>query len=203
MLESRKDIQTTTEKIIKGVIFLGNPGKQYQHTRHNMGWLVCGVLPFLDHATWQKKFKGVYTQIAVTGIQRLFLKPETYMNLSGESVREMNHFFKLMPHEILVVHDDIELEFGCIDFKKGGGLAGHNGLRSIVSNLGTQDFYRFRLGISRPDNGDVSSYVLHQFSEDEQLELHGYLTKAADALLYCLQEGIGPAMDTYSKKSVV
>ncbi len=189
--------------MIKIVTFLGNPGSQYQQTRHNVGWQIAGNLPGLEFVQWQNKFKGLYVQKNIAGDKVTFLKPQTFMNKSGESVQALMHFFKLTPQELLVVHDDIELDFGFVGFKKGGGLAGHNGLRSVADILKTKDFYRFRFGVSRPTHGNVSSFVLSKFSADEQIVLSGVLTKAGEMLEFCFQEGIKSALQDYQKVKLI
>jgi len=189
--------------MIKLTAFLGNPGKTYAKTRHNIAWLLTQETPFTRHVRWKKKFQGRYAEKIIVGEKCIFLKPETYMNKSGESVRASAQFFHINAQEVLVVHDDIELAFGQIAFKMDGGLAGHNGLRSIASALGTRNFHRLRLGISQPPNSDVSSYVLRPFSSEEQEVLPRYLEKAAEALQYCLTEGIELAEKKYTKTMVL
>ncbi|MCK5076263.1 MAG: aminoacyl-tRNA hydrolase [Calditrichia bacterium] len=189
--------------MIKAIILLGNPGRQYEETRHNIGWKVGDNLSFFYQLDWQKKFKGVYSQILINVENFSFLKPQNFMNLSGESVQPFMKFFKLSPEEIIVVHDDLELDFGKIDFKKGGGLGGHNGLRSISQQIGDKNFYRFRIGIGRPARGDVTSHVLGKFTPDEQISLPILLEKSAQALEYCLENGINTAIKKYSKVKVI
>jgi len=189
--------------MIKLAAFLGNPGIQYEHTRHNIGWKIASESSFLYGLDWQQKFKGVYARKMINREKVLFLKPQTYMNKSGESVQALMRFFKIESQDLLVVHDDVELDFGQVGFKKGGGLAGHNGLRSIASALSGPNFYRFRLGISRPTRGDVSSYVLGKFSPDEREALPLYLQKASAALEYCLCENIESAVKKYKKVTLI
>lgn len=149
----------------KMVVLLGNPGKQYEKTRHNVAWMIEPHLSF--EIIWQKKFKGMFASHTQNGTTLYFLKPLTYMNKSGESVASASAFFKITIPEILVVHDEVELQLGLADIKYGGGLAGHKGLKSISSSTGSQDFVRFRIGIGRPNRGDVSDHVLGTFSPEE------------------------------------
>lgn len=135
------------------------------NTRHNAGFLFCDYL--YPNASWQTKFHSLYAQDGNTRI----LKPVTYMNLSGTAVSECTSFFKIKPEEVLVVHDDLELDFGTAKLQRGGGLQGHNGLRSIKERLGSGEFYRLRLGIGRPRHGDVRLYVTSPFSEDDRIKL--------------------------------
>ena len=185
--------------MIRLVAFLGNPGREYEQTRHNIGQKLSDNVSVLNYSTWQKKFKGLYTHHIINREKIFFLKPETYMNKSGASVLALMQFFKIDKSELLVVHDDIELNFGQLSIRQGGGLAGHNGLRSIVNVLNAKDFYRFRLGISRPERGDVSSHVLGKFNNDEQELLPRYMDKACEALEYCLENSIEAGIKKYPK----
>lgn len=189
--------------MIKLIIALGNPEQKYAFTRHNIAWQVIENLSFANSLTWQAKFKGEYADYSIEREKVFFLKPKTYMNKSGESVQPFMHFFKIKVDEILVVHDDIELDFGVVGFKNGGGLGGHNGLRSIASSLGTRDFKRFRLGISRPTHDDVTSYVLGKFSQDEQTVLPLYLEKAVKLLELCFTENFESLEHKFKKINVL
>ena len=185
--------------MIKLVTFLGNPGRQYEFTRHNVAWFIADELSKNFALNWQTKFKGLYCQQRVGGQAVYFLKPETFMNKSGESVVALTQFFKIEPRQMLVVHDDIELDFGWCGIKKGGGLAGHNGLRSIAALLGTRDFFRLRIGVSRPVHGSVNSYVLSKFSRDELIMLPLLIEKTTRLLETCLSKDIETCLEKYSK----
>ncbi|OQY34050.1 MAG: aminoacyl-tRNA hydrolase [Spirochaetaceae bacterium 4572_59] len=163
----------------KLIVLLGNPGSQYEQTRHNASWLCQAYLPSVDSLSWKEKFNGKYCDYGLPGQSIRLLKPETFMNKSGESAGKAATFFKVKPEEILVVHDELELPFGTVQFRKGGGLGGHNGLRSLKQHLGTGDFYRYRLGISRPPHGDVSRWVLSPFSGEEKPLLSVYWERSA------------------------
>jgi len=189
--------------MIKLVAFLGNPGSQYEQTRHNVGWQIAETLATLEYVQWQNKFKGLYVQEHAGSEKVTFLKPQTFMNNSGESVQAIMHFFKFTPQELLVVYDDIEMNFGFVGFKKGGGLAGHNGLKSVANILKTKDFFRFRFGVSRPTHGNVSSFVLSKFSTDEQIVLSVVLKKSGEMLEYCFLEGIETAVQKCQKVKLV
>ena len=184
--------------MIRLVAFLGNYGRTYENTRHNAAWLFADSLPFAHRLSWQHKFKGAFcsldasrlaswaeeyhldTSNAQTASDAIyFLKPETYMNASGESIGELANFYKLTADHILVVHDELELPPGTIGLKKGGGLGGHNGLRSTKAVLNTADFWRFRFGIGRPDNPDVADYVLSPFTSDERITMAQTFSAAA------------------------
>ena len=189
--------------MIKLIIALGNPDTKYAQTRHNIAWQVLPYLSFYDNLRWQEKFKGKYATHAIQGQKVFLLTPQTYMNKSGESVQPFMNFFRLELAEILIIHDDIELDFGVVGFKTGGGLAGHNGLRSIAASLGSNDFNRFRLGISRPVHGKVDSYVLGKFSEDEQVVLPIYLQKAANLFEQCLIEPFDACERKFKKENLI
>ncbi len=168
--------------------YLGNPGKKYEATRHNLAWIMLEYTGFAGSLNWNAKFKAKYARLA--NPESIHLKPETLMNLSGESAAAALGFFKLAPGSMIVVHDDLELPFGTVQLKKGGGTGGHNGLRSIVKLTGSPDFFRFRMGISRPPAGrDVASWVLSRFSEDEEALLPDYCRLAAAYFETILRNG--------------
>jgi PTH1 family peptidyl-tRNA hydrolase len=188
------------------IIGLGNYGKKYEHTRHNIGWDVFEELSFASDLRWQEKFKGhyaVYQNTQMSNDKIYFLKPQTYMNLSGESVQPLMAFFKINLDNILVLHDELDLPFGTIAFKKGGGLAGHNGLKSITASLGSQDFKRVRIGIGRPVHGDVSNWVLSGYTGEDLDFFRPYLKGTADAIEEYIKVGFDKAATTYSKKKIV
>jgi len=172
--------------------FLGNKGRKYELTRHNLAWIMIKKLSYYDSLIWNTKFKGEYSQNR-NGGQQILLKPQTLMNNSGQSVSAALSFFKLKPVNLLVIHDDLELPFGTVQLKKSGGTGGHNGLRSIIGLCGSPDFYRLRMGISRPPGGrDVSSWVLSRFSEDEEAVLDDYCSRAAAIYEEAVSNEIAP-----------
>ncbi len=183
---------------IKLIVGLGNPGSKYEDTRHNIGMM---ALDRLDNFNWKSKYKGLFSQLDENGNRFYFLKPQTYMNLSGESIRALCDFFKIGPQEVLVLHDELDLPLGTIAFKKGGGLAGHNGLKSTAQHLGTNDFYRLRMGIGRPVHGDVSNFVLSSFQGDENIIVDKQLDGTCDALRMLMKSGYERAANKYSRKS--
>ncbi|MBN2411245.1 aminoacyl-tRNA hydrolase [candidate division KSB1 bacterium] len=190
--------------MIKVVTFLGNPGEEFAQTRHNISWMMADCCEPLKNLAWLKKFKGVYAVQIYNGEKIYFLKPHEFMNKSGESVQYLLHFFKIKPENLLIVHDDIELDFGWIALKKGGGLGGHNGLRSIAQRLGTHDFYRLRLGISKPDEDDeLTPYVLGKFNPEEKEQLLDFLQKSVQALEYILNRGKETAIKKYKKVNLL
>jgi PTH1 family peptidyl-tRNA hydrolase len=166
---------------IRLCVFLGNPGRQYRDTRHNAGFLLADHHPDLAHETWRSKFHADYCDVrqSRSGIRYTAIRPAGYMNRSGVSVSEAATFFHITAPAILVVHDDIELPFGTVGFRRGGGMAGHNGLRDIAQRMGNQQFARLRIGISRPRSGAVQSHVLGRFNTDEQAALDDILEAAS------------------------
>ena len=165
------------------VVGLGNPGGEYAGHRHNVGWMVVEELARRHGASWRGKFNGQVAELRLDGHRVALLKPETFMNESGRSVGAAARFFKLEPDAILVVHDEIDLDRGRLQARLGGGLAGHNGLRSIAAHLKTPDFLRLRVGVGRPGRGDPrkpADYVLSNFdAEDDREDL---VARAADAV---------------------
>ena len=159
-------------------VFLGNPTKEYAKTRHNAGFIAADTL--FPNLRWQVKFHSAYAKEG----SMIYLKPMTYMNLSGTAVSEAASFFKIKSDEILIVHDDLELPLGCAKYQQGGGLQGHNGLRDIKQRLGNDNFYRFRIGIGRPVHKDVRLYVTSDFTKDETVILSQLLTKAKDTFIF-------------------
>lgn len=184
--------------MIQLVAFLGNYGKEYENTRHNTAWLFEKSLPFSSSLSYQNKFKAEFAATDYEDIVRklnggelkalpenapkkiYFMKPLTYMNLSGDAVGEAARFYKIPASDILVVHDEIELPPGTLSLKWSGGLGGHNGLRSIKSVFGTPDFWRLRLGVGKPSDGNVAEYVLGNFSQDEQITLSQVFVKCTE-----------------------
>ena len=173
----------------KLLVFLGNTGARYARTRHNAGWMLLDREPFSGAKNWQQKFKALWTRITISDISVLLLKPQTMMNLSGESVQAAMRYFRYEPNVVLVAHDDVELAFGQVGIRLGGGLAGHNGLRSIANRLSTRDFWRLRIGIGRPGRGDLHDHVLGRFFPEEEIVLPSILDKTAALLQTGLRSG--------------
>jgi PTH1 family peptidyl-tRNA hydrolase len=184
------------------IVALGNPGPKYELNRHNIGWLAVDQLKILKDAIWKEKFKGVYCEISYNGAKVYFLKPYTYMNLSGESVQALIQFFKIDIPNILVIHDELDLPWGEINYKTGGGLAGHNGLKSIAQCTGSQDFLRLRIGIGRPQHGSVSNWVLSDFPVSANVELERVLNFTEESIEYYLKNGMQKTANKYNKKNI-
>lgn len=182
------------------IAFLGNPGRQYQRNRHNVGMLFCDAIPEFSRLTWKSGFKGVWSSFDTQSTKIYCIKPGTFMNLSGESVREIAQYFHIPKESILVVHDELELAFGTIGLKFGGGLGGHNGLRSMNQCFQGPDFWRLRFGIGRPDHSDVAAYVLSNFSEEESRLLAEKVFPGAIPLIAPILRGDAPVCDKTTAK---
>lgn len=156
--------------MIKLIVGLGNPGRQYEKTRHNAGFLFLDRLVSDSNCDWvrESRFDGLLAEIEVAGGKVLMLKPSTFMNRSGQAVGRVARYYKLVPDEILVIHDELDFDAGVVKLKKDGGHAGHNGLRDIIAHLGAKEFYRLRIGIGRPPAGKVvADFVLSSPSNNE------------------------------------
>lgn len=192
----RGDGASTLDLLVAG---LGNPGREYERTRHNLGWLVLDELARRHGGSWRSKFSGSFAEVRL-GDQRLgLLKPETFMNESGKAVGEAARFYKVEPEGLLVVHDDVDLEPGRLQARAGGGLAGHNGLRSLAQHLGSQEFERLRIGVGRPGRGDrrsVSDWVLSGFAPEDDLE--ALVARSADAVETIAAEGLEAAQTHFN-----
>jgi PTH1 family peptidyl-tRNA hydrolase len=171
---------TSLDLLVAG---LGNPGREYARNRHNVGWMVVDELARRHGGSWRSKFSGQLAEIRLDGHKVALLKPETYMNESGRSIGGAASFFKIDPDAVLVVHDEGDLDLGRLQLRLGGGLGGHNGLRSIASHLKTQDFLRLRVGVGRPGRGDprpLADYVLADF--EPHYDAAALIASAADAV---------------------
>lgn len=180
---------------------LGNPGREYAANRHNVGFMVCDELAQRHGGSWRVKFSGELAEVRVDGRRVALLKPQTYMNESGRSVSAAVRFFKVPPEQLLVVHDEVDLDPGRLQGRLGGGLAGHNGLRSVAAALGTQEFLRLRVGVGRPERGDprpLADFVLAGFPEDVDVE--GLVARAADAAEAVARDGLDEAQQRFNER---
>jgi PTH1 family peptidyl-tRNA hydrolase len=181
------------------VVGLGNPGREHESDRHNAGWMVVDELARRHDGSYRSKFSGKLAEIRLGDLKLALLKPETYMNLSGNSLGAAARFYKLPTEQIVVVHDDVDLDPGRIQLRLGGGLAGHNGLRSIRQALGSAEFLRARLGVGRPGRGDrrpVADYVLAPFAPEEDAD--AWVTRTADAVETLARDGLDAAQRAYN-----
>jgi len=189
---------------IKLIVGLGNPGPKYLWTRHNAGFIVLDRFASLNGiAVSKKNFAGLYGEGNLQGNRLLLLKPQTFMNLSGRSVAEALRFHKLTPADLVIIHDDLDIPFGQIKLKEGGGHGGHNGLRSLHQELGTSDYTRLRVGIGRPGRGDMADYVLNNFAKGEMDSLPQLVDGIVDGLEMYLREGLPKTMSLYNNRDLL
>lgn len=184
------------------VVGLGNPGREYAATRHNVGFMVADELARRLGGSWRAKFSGDLAEVRLDGLRLALLKPQTFMNESGRSVGAAARFFKVEPDDLLVVHDEVDLEPGRLQARLGGGLAGHNGLRSVAQHLGTPEFGRLRIGVGRPKRGDprpVADFVLSDFSPE--LDVDSLVGRAADAVETVATEGLEEAQNRFNERA--
>jgi peptidyl-tRNA hydrolase, PTH1 family len=184
----RGEPASTLDLLVAG---LGNPGREHERDRHNAGFMVVDELARRHSGSFRQKFGGRLAEVRVDGARLALLKPETYMNESGGSVQPAARFYKVEPARLLVIHDEVDLDTGRLQVRLGGGLAGHNGLRSIAGRLGDQGFLRLRVGVGRPERGDprpVADYVLSSFAPDDDVE--ALVSNAADAVEALVADGL-------------
>ena len=194
----RRESAPSLDLLVAG---LGNPGREYAGHRHNVGHMVAEELGRRHGASWKGKFSGRVADVRLDGHRVALLKPETYMNESGRSVGAAVRFYKLPPESLLVVHDEIDFDPGRLQARLGGGLAGHNGLRSIAAHLGTPEFLRLRVGVGRPGRGDrrdPADYVLSNFEPADDAE--SLVARAADAVETIVREGLEAAQQQFNER---
>jgi PTH1 family peptidyl-tRNA hydrolase len=183
------------------VVGLGNPGREYARNRHNVGYLVADELARRHGGSWRSKFSGQLAEIRLDGHKVALLKPETFMNESGRAVSAAARFYKLEPDEVLVIHDEGDFDLGRLELKVGGGLGGHNGLRSVAQHLKTQDFLRLRIGVGRPERGDrrpLADYVLSNFEPHD--DAGALVSRAADAVEQLDADGLQRAQAAVNRR---
>lgn len=194
---SKKESSGTRMKLIVG---LGNPGREYELTRHNIGFMAIDELAKRWNISLnEQKFKGVFGAGFVNGEKVILLKPLTYMNLSGESIRPLMDYYKIDVEDFVVLYDDLDIPVGKLRLRMKGSAGGHNGVKSTISHLGTQEFQRIRMGIDRPKNGmKVVDYVLGRFTSEEVPEVNHSIEKAADACEEWLNKPFLHIMNTFN-----
>jgi PTH1 family peptidyl-tRNA hydrolase len=180
------------------IVGLGNPGKEYENTRHNVGFDVLDLLCDKYNIDMRRiKFKGMYGEGKIENEKVIFLKPMTFMNLSGESVKEVCDFYKIPNKNIIVIYDDISLDIGRMRIRKSGSAGGHNGIKNIIFNLSTDIFSRIKIGVGEP-KGDLVSHVLGKFSEDDRLEVEKVFNAAVKAINCIITDGVYEAMNSFN-----
>jgi PTH1 family peptidyl-tRNA hydrolase len=195
----RRGEQASTLDLL--VVGLGNPGREYATTRHNVGFMVADELARRHGGSWRSKFSGEIADLRLDGARLALLKPQTYMNESGRSASAAAKFYKVEPEDLLAVHDEVDLELGRMQARLGGGLAGHNGLRSLASGLRTPEFLRLRIGVGRPERGDprpVSDWVLSPFAP--AVDVGALVARAADAVETLVREGLEETQQRFNER---
>ena len=188
----------------KLIVGLGNPGSKYTWTRHNAGFMVLDTLSRANGIpVARKSFSGLTGEGTLHGERLILLKPQTFMNLSGRSVLEAMQFYKLANSDLLVIHDDLDIPFGKVKLKEGGGHGGHNGLRSLQQHLGGGQFARLRVGVGRPIHGDAADYVLSPFSKEELAELPRLLDELSRLVELVISEGLPKAMSLFNNRDLL
>jgi peptidyl-tRNA hydrolase, PTH1 family len=202
-LTPRTEAPRAAPQVPRLIVGLGNPGKNYQDTRHNIGFMVLDLLATrLDTSfSMEKRWNALVAKFA----GGCLVKPQTFMNASGEAVQSAAHFYKAPPQSVLVVYDDVDLSLGTLRMRPAGSAGGHNGIRSIIASLGTENFPRLKLGIAgaagRPDGERMSGHVLGKFHADERPAVEAVITRAADAVLASLRDGLESAMNLFNRKA--
>jgi PTH1 family peptidyl-tRNA hydrolase len=191
---------------MKLICGLGNPGREYERHRHNIGFMVVeALLPRAKAELNQEKFQARVGQGTLGSERILFVEPQTYMNLSGRSLAEAARFYKVAVEDILVIHDELDLPFGRLQLKAGGGAGGHNGLKSSVQSLGADGFIRLRFGIGKPEGPNakerVAGYVLSNFDDGERRQLEEHIGRATDMAETWVREGLATAMNRFNRRA--
>jgi PTH1 family peptidyl-tRNA hydrolase len=191
---------------MKLICGLGNPGREYERHRHNIGFMVVeALLPRAKAELNQEKFQARVGQGTLGGERILFVEPQTYMNLSGRSLAEAARFYKVAVEDILVIHDELDLPFGRLQLKAGGGAGGHNGIKSSVQSLGADGFIRLRFGIGKPEGPNakerVAGYVLSNFDDGERRQLEEHIGRAVDMAETWVREGLATAMNRFNRRA--
>lgn len=195
-------IITLRREIMYIIIGLGNPSRQYQATRHNIGFdAITRLADDFNISLDEKKHKAICGKGYIAGEKVILAQPQTYMNLSGESVRELVDYYKLTNENIIVIYDDISLEVGQLRLRKKGSAGGHNGIKNIISHLGTDEFYRIKIGVGeKPSGWDLADYVLGRFQDEEQDLIREALKKASSACETIISKDFDTAMNIYNKR---
>lgn len=184
---------------IKLIVGLGNPGIRYAHSRHNVGFMIGERLAHAHHLRFaRKRFNAEIAEGTISGVRVMLVKPQTFMNLSGEAVGKLFAFYKIAPHDLLVVYDDLDLPLGKLRLRSKGSAGGHHGMESIIAHIGTTDFPRLRIGIGRPNPDDDIDHVLGNFEEDERAVMEETFARAVQAIEVWVSEGIEKAMNKFN-----
>lgn len=183
------------------IVGLGNPGKNYDNTRHNIGFTALDVIAKICNVKINKiKHKALVGETTISGQKVLLVKPQTYMNLSGESVREVIEYYKIEPENLIVIYDDIDIPCGKIRVRKKGSGGSHNGMKSIIYNIQSDQFPRIRIGIGKETRIDLKDYVLGGFGKDEKKTIEDSVNNASKAAISIVEKGIEKTMGEYNAK---
>ncbi len=184
------------------VVGLGNPGRQYENTKHNVGfWVIDKIAEEVDHTPWKEHMKALVCTCKVEGEKVMLVKPQTFMNLSGEAVGPLMRYYNVAPEDIFCVYDDMDLPVGKIRIRINGSAGGHNGIKSLIAHIGTESFIRFRLGIGRPlPQWTVIDHVLAPFHEEKQEAIKTGVKNMAKAVLGTIAVGVNKGMNLYNPK---
>jgi len=181
------------------IIGLGNPGRQYAHNRHNIGFQSIAYLARLyGIALNKRRFKALYGEGAIIGKRVVLVEPQTFMNESGEAVGPLAHWYKVPLDHLIVIHDDIDLALGQVRVRPGGSSGGHNGIKSIIAAVGSQEFPRVRIGIGRPAAGEPADYVLNDYTADQEPVVAAAYVRVDEVIRVYLEQGIQAAMNLYN-----
>lgn len=183
---------------MKMIVGLGNPGKDYQNTRHNVGFLVLDN--YLNTSDWKEKFNALYHEERINGEKVIFVKPLTFMNLSGDAVVKYVNYFDVNIDDILVIHDDLDLPFSIYKLKKNSSAGGHNGIKSIINRIGSQEFARLKVGVSHDRSIDTKDYVLGNFSKKEKEQIEVMQKDFNKIIESFVNDGIDRTMNIYNTK---
>lgn len=181
---------------MKLIVGLGNPDKKYNNTRHNVGFCVLDII--LENIIWKEKFNSLYYETTVNEEKIIYIKPQTYMNMSGEAVQQFCSYYNISPEEVLVIQDDIDMEFGKIKIKKTSSSGGHNGIQSIIDLIHSEDFHRLKIGINNAYNQDAKDFVLSKFSKEEVDYFNKNISIFKDIIDLFIKGDILTAMNKYN-----
>ena len=183
---------------MKLIVGLGNPGKDYKNTRHNVGFLVLDK--YLNTSDWKEKFNALYHEERINGEKVIFIKPLTFMNLSGDAIVKFVNYYDVCIDDILVIHDDLDLPFSTYKLKKNSSAGGHNGIKSIINRLGSQEFARLKVGVSHDRSMDTKDYVLGNFSKMETEKFNSMQKDFDNIIESFIKDGIERTMNIYNTK---
>jgi PTH1 family peptidyl-tRNA hydrolase len=185
---------------MKLIVGLGNPGKQYEKTRHNLGFMVIDYYANKKELKFKSSMQGMYAELVVNGEKIILLKPQNYMNLSGDIVKRYFDYYNIKLDDLLIIYDDVDFEIGTFKIKRNGSSGGHNGIKDIINKLGTEYVSRIRIGVSK-NNSELADYVLKKLPKADLETVSNLLPKISEAIDMFITEGLDPSMEKYNKRS--